>query len=126
MDLAQTKLKGLSLNEIDQWSRQVYDVFIRILKRSKFEVENLTAKIHPQFIGVNFKHKNTSYVMTIGPLTFPKSYKMKKVHVYVSETDGNFKFITVFRSDKSPSMRQTALVLMKKLELKPVFDIINS
>jgi hypothetical protein len=108
---------------VDAWTKQTYDVFVSVLKRPRFSITILSEEskmsFNKQNFIVKFMHGSTTYILSI-------LENQGGSGVSCRSDDGVFKFKAGFSSKKSPSMRRTAIVMMKKIEHKEAYDVMMS
>lgn len=107
---------------MDKWAQEVFGVFMSVLKRPRFEVA-----VHEEGYNTNFgyyscefTHSGTTYHMKV-------TSSAKFVELNTRELPpARFHFNLLIPKAKPMKLRQQALIMMVKMENKPMYDVFNT
>lgn len=111
--------------EFDKWTKEVARTFVSVINRPRFKARLVSEEVSekhwmPSYVVV-FSHGDQEFKLTFTPY---RDY----VSVYASSsnhTTSRFQFSQKIPRKNPPGLRKIALILMKKVAHKPVFDIMN-
>lgn len=102
------------------WESAVLNSFIAVMKRPRFEVQFGEVKTSPFNVVHSFSHLGSNYELVF-------TLNRNTVTLEVRERPhGKFKFQLSINRSNPPKIRKNALIMMKKLQNKPIFDALKA
>lgn len=105
---------------IDHWTNNIFQIYISVLKRPRFKIN-----IERETTGLNSYKVNFSYnddTFTLGMLGTSHTLYISCVD---SSYKSNFSYWKEFKRSKMEPVRKNALILIKKVQNKNMYEIME-
>ena len=109
--------------KLDKWTKEVAQTFISVITRPRFRSE---------LVSEEFEEKQGNSVYNVIFRQNEQIYSLRftsqrdSVHIYANTIpESKFRFSQSIPRQNPPGLRKIALIFMKKVSHKPIFDIMH-